>query len=343
VRKQSRSGRTLLALLACVCSLLLGALAAHHADAARELPARLSAPHAALLVTALRSPRQRPSADPPQTSSTSEPAPPSYRDGRVITGATSHRLILFTFDDGPDLKTTPRLLDELDAAGVHAVFFTVASRLMGHGVRQRAQAELLREIERRGHLIGHHTVHHRQLPLLSNAEIEAEVNDGQRAIERVLGHRPYLLRPPGGARSPRVDRLLAARGYTEMLWNLGTGDFQVRSADDVVRTFRRVLARRERENGERGGIVLMHDPHAWSVEAFPRIVAELRSKNCQLLERGEELYDIVDDPRFFFEARGEDDGTALAQPAEPTARVLAARQARLRRETRARCSQVASR
>jgi len=87
----------------------------------------------------------------------------------------------------------------------------------------------------------------------------------------------------------------------------------------------------------------MHDPHPWSVEAFPRIVAELRSRNCQLLERGEELYDIVDDPRFFFEARGEDDGTALAQPAEPAAPVLAAPQARLRRETRRRCSQVASR
>ena len=336
----------MLGILASVASLVLGAVTAHHADAAHPAPARAlpahEVPRHAPTVHTSTGPYPEP-VEEVARELPSQPDPTRFEDGRVITGATAHRLILFSFDDGPDLNTTPRLLDELDAAGVHAVFFTVASRIEGDTPRQREQADLLGEIERRGHLIGHHTVHHRQLPLLSNEEIIAEVDDGQRDIERVLGHRPYLLRPPGGARSPRVDRLLAARGYTEMLWNLGTGDFQVRDADEVVRTFRRVLQRRERENGERGGIVLMHDPHPWTVEAFPRIVAELRAKNCELLAQGEELYDIVDDPRFFFEARRGDDGTALAQPAEPEASVLRARQERLRSVTSARCSQVARR
>src|SRR5262245_19353370 len=49
------------------------------------------------------------------------PSPPrallstSYAHGRIATGGTPQRMILFTFDDGPDLRTTPLLLDRLDA------------------------------------------------------------------------------------------------------------------------------------------------------------------------------------------------------------------------------------
>jgi hypothetical protein len=53
----------------------------------------------------------------------------AYKQGLIITGTARHRLILFTFDDGPDPRTTPLLLDRLDEAGVKAVFFLVASRI----------------------------------------------------------------------------------------------------------------------------------------------------------------------------------------------------------------------
>ena len=151
---------------------------------------------------------------------------------------------------------------------------------------------------------------------------------------------PALIRPPGGSRSPRIDGYLATNGYTQVLWNLGTGDVQVRSADAVLDTFRRVLEVRERDHGERGGIVLLHDIHAWSVEAFPRIVAYLDRTNCDLLARGEELYDFVDDPAFFFEARREGDANdAIAHAAVPE-HVIATRQIRARARAEARCDDL---
>ncbi len=257
--------------------------------------------------------------------------------GRVITGGTRNRLVLFTFDDGPDRRTTPRLLRYLDELDIRAVFFVTTSKVTGPGARARAQADLLREIVRRGHMIGNHTHQHRALPLIDTEAVLAEIDQAQAAIEAVVGERPFLLRPPGGTRSPRVDRLIAERGYTQVLWNLGTGDFQVRSADEVVRTWSRILERRERENGERGGIVLLHDTHPWSVEAFPRIVAELRRRNCELLERGEELYDIVDDPALFFVRRGEAGPSAEAPLLQLPPAAYAARQARVRRRAERRC------
>jgi peptidoglycan/xylan/chitin deacetylase (PgdA/CDA1 family) len=264
-------------------------------------------------------------------------------DGLVMSGATSHRLIMFTFDDGPDPRNTPRLLDHLDTYGVRAVFFLTASRMRGTGAWVEENRELAREIVRRGHLVGNHTVDHAQLPTLDNAQLAEQIDGADEIFTRVLGSRSWLLRPPGGARSARVDRMLASRGYTQMMWNLGTGDFQVRSAEEVLEVWTRVLARREREHGERGGIVLLHDTHAWSVDAFPMIMSYLRDRNCELLEQGEELYDIVDDPAVFHVARADQDASVLAPPAAPEARVLEERQALIREATAQRCAAVAAR
>ena len=259
--------------------------------------------------------------------------------GNIITGASKHRVILFTFDDGPDRRTTPRLLRYLDEAKVKGVFFVTTNKVSGLGDRVRAQTELLREIVRRGHFVGNHTHEHSQLPLLSTVQAAFEIETSERIIESIVGQRPWLFRPPGGARSPRIDRLLHERGYTQILWNLGTGDFQVRTAEEVVETWLRILDRQEREEGNVGGIVLLHDTHPWSIEAFPRMVAELRHRNCQLLEQNEELYDIIDDPLLFFDGQGNKQ-FQITPPLELPTHILEARQVRVREEARQRCYQT---
>lgn len=262
-------------------------------------------------------------------------------DGLVMTGATHHRLVLFTFDDGPDHRYTEDLLDALDRAEIRAVFFLAARRMEGPNRRDRELGEIAREIVRRGHWVGNHTMDHAQLPLVGGAALDEQIIGAEHVFERVLGARPFLVRPPGGGRSPRIDAYLAARGYTEMLWNLGTGDFQVRTPGAVVSTFESVLAREERERDVRGGIVLLHDIHEWSVQAFPEIVQRLEARNCDLLAQGEELYDFADDPRLFF-ARRQGEGTSAEVPMVTLApEVFEARQARARSRAEARCSALA--
>jgi peptidoglycan/xylan/chitin deacetylase (PgdA/CDA1 family) len=148
-------------------------------------------------------------------------------------------------------------------------------------------------------MIGNHTETHRQLPLLRNAEIQAELAVSERKIERTIGSKPRLIRPPGGALSARVEQLLGENGYTSVMWALYPADLEVRTPEEVVRTFFRVLDRREQETGDRGGIVLMHDTKPHSLEAVPRLVDALQKRNCRLLAEGQELYDIVDDIGYF--------------------------------------------
>ena len=266
----------------------------------------------------------------------------AMRNGRVMRGATPHKLILFTFDDGPDRNTTPVLLDRLDAAGVHAVFFLTGENLRGQNVAERKNQEIARETVRRGHLVASHGMRHRQLPLLSDYEVMLEIGQTELMFKRALGARPWLIRPPGGARSARVDRLLAERGYTTVLWNLGAGDFQVRTAADVHKTWTAVFERR-RAHGEQGGIILLHDTYSWSVDAFQLIMQDLLDQNCKLLAKNEELYDFVDDPSLFFQARSSDDPSVEAVPVVLAPEVLEARQERLREETAQRCQALAVR
>jgi len=261
-----------------------------------------------------------------------------FRDGLTVTGSTPHRLILFTFDDGPDWKTTPKLLDELDAVGVKAVFFISAWRISGESFRQQQQRAIAQQIVARGHMVASHTYSHRQLTLLSNASIEKELLSTEVIFREVFGDRPWLFRPPGGAHSARVDALVANRGYTTMLWNLGTGDVRVDSPQKVFYTWRRVLSRREREAGDRGGIVLLHDTHAWSVEAFRLIYDELERRNCLLWQRGEELYDVVSDPRLFFVPRADAHASTVVTRTLVQPQTLEARQTQLRARAAARCS-----
>ncbi len=229
-------------------------------------------------------------------------------NGLIISGASANRIIHFTFDDGPDPKLTPRILDMLDAASVKATFFFSASRFRGREKRNRQAADIAREALRRGHTIGSHSVDHKRMYSMDRETVRKQLDESEALFQSVFGERTWLFRPPHGSRSRVVDAMLAQRGYTTVLWNIGMADWLLNSADGVLRTWRRVLARLEREKGQRGGVVLLHDTHDWSVEAFELIYADIMKRNCRLLENGEELFDIVDDLRLFHVPRGRDRG-----------------------------------
>lgn len=259
-----------------------------------------------------------------------DPTGSRFPSGLTLQGGSKRRAILFTFDDGPSGRTTPELLDVLDELQIRAVFFVTTESFGNGNPWERAHAKIVREIVRRGHTIGNHTETHRQLPLLRDAEIEAEIGLSGRKIAWATGHAPRLVRPPGGALSKRVERVLADHGYTSVMWAFYAGDLEVDTPEQVVRTFFRVLERRERETGDRGGIVLMHDTKAHTVQALPRLVRALRERNCELLRRGEELYDIVDDLGYFI-------------PGYQADETWKERQARLAARTRRECASLALR
>src|SRR5687767_13033078 len=91
--------------------------------------------------------------------------------------------VYLTFDDGPDPDWTPRILDVLAQAGVHATFFMIGLEALKH-------VPLVRRIAAEGHCIGNHTFSHRHPWLLSTQEACKEVEIGARALQDILGFAP---------------------------------------------------------------------------------------------------------------------------------------------------------
>ena len=266
-----------------------------------------------------------------------DPFAAHLRDGAITRGFVRHRVLHFTFDDGPRLDTTPVLLDHLDRYGVKATFFVVARGFDGRNRVDRAKADVVRDIAARGHLIGNHTFDHARLTDISDEAVIGQLVRSEKILTAVLGDRPWLFRAPFGARDARVDALVSERGYTHVLWNTTSGDVTHRTAEGVLEEFRASLERRERHPRGAGGIVLLHDTKPWVVEAFPSMMEELRARNCALLaDEDEELWDVLPDPSVFHQERGED-ASRQARTVELDPEWVAARQQVLRAEAHELC------
>jgi peptidoglycan/xylan/chitin deacetylase (PgdA/CDA1 family) len=236
-------------------------------------------------------------------------------------------MLHFTFDDGPDAELTPKLLDILDKAGFKATFFFSTSRFDPKQRRNARAPEVAIEVARRGHQLGVHSYEHQHMSRLRPPELQYQVSQTEAMFSRVFGTRTFLFRPPFGSRNAALDAMLAGSGYATVLWNIGMADWNKRAPEAIRMTFWKVVDRNEQEHGDRGGVVLLHDTHEWSVEAFALIAESIHARNCELLAAGEELYDVTE---------------SLAPWVHPPSDAeYASRQAALRERTTARCHAAA--
>lgn len=260
-----------------------------------------------------------------------------YQNGRVITGVTPHRIVHFTFDDGPDPRTTPRLLQRLDAHGIKATFFFSASRFESRARRNAGVAELARDVQARGHSIGSHSVDHVRMRGMSPSQQREQLDRGEALFRQVFGASPVLFRPPYGSRGASLDAQLAERGMTTVMWNLGVADWVARPPQAILVTWQRVLERAETRD-ERGGVVLLHDTHAWTADALDLIMTDIAQRNCALLaDPAAELYDVVPTLAPFFQPRQQAPVARDTLSAIVPAEALAARQKLLRESWTQRC------
>lgn len=152
--------------------------------------------------------------------------------------------VYLTFDDGPDARWTPRILDILAQAGVRATFFVVGRFAL-------EQAALVRRAAANGHELGNHTWSHRHPWTLLASAARKEVHDGAAAIADILGRAPKFFRPPHGRLRRCMIEEAESGGQTLALWNRSAVDWgPLGSARGIARRLSAAQA---------GDIVLMHD------------------------------------------------------------------------------------
>ncbi|MGV3708141.1 MAG: polysaccharide deacetylase family protein [Gemmatimonas sp.] len=164
----------------------------------------------------------------------------------VHRGLSGRAEVALTFDDGPDPRWTPGILDLLEQHGQRATFFLIGERAACH-------PELVREIHRRGHEIGNHTWSHSyRTPLKSPAWIVAELERTRALLEPISGEQLVWFRPPVGLVSPRVAAAAERAGVEIVCWSGTARDGTDRvSMDESVQRLERAL--------EPGAILVLHD------------------------------------------------------------------------------------
>ncbi|HFU4378012.1 TPA: polysaccharide deacetylase family protein [Streptococcus suis] len=175
------------------------------------------------------------------------------------------RQIALTFDDGPNPATTPLILDLLKTYNVKATFFVLGSAVEGNeAILQRMVAE--------GHEVANHTWSHSNLTHLSPEQVQQEIELTQAIVEKAIGKRPTMVRPPYGAINQAV---VDAMGLPSIYWNVDTEDWSNRDSHAI---FERV-----KEQACPGCIILMHDIRQPTVNSLEPVLQFLTSEGYNLV------------------------------------------------------------
>ncbi|MFE9691588.1 bifunctional polysaccharide deacetylase/glycosyltransferase family 2 protein [Micromonospora sp. NPDC005806] len=168
-----------------------------------------------------------------------------------VTRRLPARTLALTFDDGPDPRWTPQILDVLRRHHAHATFFVVGARVDEH-------PELVRRILAEGHEIGSHTFTHVDLGAAPAWRAGAELSWTRNAIAGATGREVTLLRLPFSS----ITTSLSQPEYRAMRDAAGSGHVAVladRDARDWQRPGVPAIVRAATPQGGAGAVVLMHD------------------------------------------------------------------------------------
>jgi peptidoglycan/xylan/chitin deacetylase (PgdA/CDA1 family) len=188
--------------------------------------------------------------------------------GRTLWHGPARPEVALTFDDGPNPKTTPRVLEELARCGTPATFFAV-------GRKAARYPELIRAIVDAGHQIGLHGYEHDRLfSLRGPAHVARDIRRTQAVLVDAGAPPPTLFRPPIGFLSHLTVGGARQAGVTLV-------GCSARALDGVRQASPDKVATRLTRALEPGALLAMHDAAERddyvpaTLAALPRVLAAL--------------------------------------------------------------------
>ena len=191
------------------------------------------------------------------------PTPPAPEPGKTVA---------LTFDDGPDPRNTPQVLQILRASGIKATFCVI-------GFEARAFPNLIAAIHADGHVLCDHTESHPYLDRIPGPAVDAQLAGPAAYLAQLVGRGPAFMRAPYGALNPSVIAIAHRQGLRVLGWSVDPSDYQRPPAGTIVS---RVLSQ-----VHPGAIVLMHDgggDRSPTIAALPAIIAALRAQGYTFVQ-----------------------------------------------------------
>lgn len=197
--------------------------------------------------------------------------------------------LALTFDDGPDPKWTPKILDILKQKNVEATFMVIGGEAIDN-------VGLLKRYYREGHEIGNHTFTHPDISQISTNQLKLELNGTERLFAAELGVQPLYFRPPYSIdQEPDTNEQAAPVDHVEQMGYIIVGDkidtddwneHPRKTPQQIVQTVLNQLEAMKTKPQFRGSIILMHDgggDRSATVAALPLLIDTLRDKGYKIV------------------------------------------------------------
>ena len=191
-----------------------------------------------------------------------------YPDTFKLRGSSQEKKVALTFDDGPDTRFTPKVLDALKANQVKATFFVLGAMASTH-------PDIIRRIVNEGHVIGNHSYSHENLPKLSVDKFQNQIERTESVLQGLIGYAPRLIRPPYGAINEEQVKWIADHHYLIVNWNVDSLDWKSLNSDQVLHNIM--------QQTKPGSIILQHSGGADSqdlsgtVQAIGPLISKLKA------------------------------------------------------------------
>lgn len=182
--------------------------------------------------------------------------------------------IVLTFDDGPAVGTTARILDALAKECVRATFFLIGRNAAG-------LPEVAARTAREGHTIANHTFSHPwTIDKLSFEKGLAEIDNGAAAIARAIGSAgrvaPFV-RFPGFVETPPLLAELGRRNIATFGADAWASDWNPMSPETQLGlVVSRIVKARK-------GIILFHDTKEQTAAMIPRFLREMKKRGFRIV------------------------------------------------------------
>ena len=193
--------------------------------------------------------------------------------GCLYQVSTRQKVLALTIDDGPDQKSTPRILDQLRRHGARATFFIITDHIPG-------QWSLMGRVVREGHQLGNHFTRDRASAWLSLRQFEADLVTAHRALSP-WSH-PVWARPGSGWYTEDMIRVLRQHQYRCALGSVYPLDAAIPSVTWATQYILRHL--------RPGAIVILHDGGnrgLRTAEVLGKVLPELKRRGYRVVTLSE--------------------------------------------------------
>ena len=175
--------------------------------------------------------------------------------------------VAITFDDGPNPKHTPKVLELLQKHQAKATFFCIGKHI-------ETYPDIFKAILKADHSVGNHTYSHsNSFGFFNTKKVVSELNQTITLVNKLTGKKLLLYRPAFGVTNPRIKRAVKQLQLRVVGWNK-------RSLDTTNLNEKQILARITK-NLKKGDVILLHDTSDKSIAVLEQLLLFLQQNNLQ--------------------------------------------------------------